>query len=139
MTKKQTSKPRAGRSRGTTTKGTKGTKGTTRRAAKRSKSTKPTTGSKPGRTRDPRIPAPGTIITRHYKGRDLRLTVLEDGFRFEGTVYRSLTAAALQATGYPAISGPHFWRLDGSAQPGGTTAESTAETAESAATETSTD
>ncbi len=132
MTKKQTSKPRAGRSRGTTTKGTQGTK---RRAAKPRKPA----GSRSARARDPRIPAPGTIITRRYKGRDLRLTVLEEGFRFEGTVYRSLTAAALKATGYPAISGPHFWRLDGSAQPGGATSESTAETAESAATETSAD
>lgn len=108
MTKKQTSKPRAGRTRGTTTKGTK------RRAAKRTKSTKPTA-RKTGRTRDPRIPVPGTIITRRYKGRDLRLTVLDEGFRFEGAVYRSLTAAALKATGYPAISGPHFWKLDGGA------------------------
>ena len=119
MTKKQTTTARASRARRTTTKGTK------RRAAKPRKQTKPTA-RKTGRTRDPRIPAPGTIITRRYKGRDLRLTVLEEGFRFEGTVFRSLTAAALEATGYPAISGPHFWKLDGAAQP---TAATTTETA----------
>jgi hypothetical protein len=69
------------------------------------------------RTRDPRLPAPGTVITRRYKGRELRLTVLDEGFRFEGETYRSLTATALKATGYPAISGPHFWKLTAPAAP----------------------
>ena len=96
MTKKQTTK-RAGRTRGTTTK--KGAKPmpATPRATK---------------ARDPRLPAPGTTITRTFKGRELRLTVLDEGFRFEGEIYKSLTATALKATGYPAISGPHFWKLD---------------------------
>lgn len=62
------------------------------------------------RTRDPRLPAPGTTITRRYKGRELRVEVLDAGFRFEGETFRSLTAAALRATGYKAISGPHFWK-----------------------------
>jgi len=127
MTKKQTSKPRAGRTRRTTT------KGTTRRAAKPRKSTKRAPRGKTGRPRDPRISAPGTIITRRYKGRDLRLTVLDEGFRFEGTVYRSLTAAALKATGYPAISGPYFWKVDGSAKPREATAEPTTTATETAA------
>lgn len=96
MTKKQTTK-RAGKARGTTTKkGAKGTPGMSRTQ----------------RARDPRLPAPGTTITRTFKGRELRLTVLDEGFRFEGETYRSLTATALKATGYPAISGPHFWKLD---------------------------
>ncbi len=96
MTKKQTTK-RAGRTRGTTTKkGAAATPAMSRRE----------------RTRDPRLPAPGTTITRTFKGRELRLTVLDEGFRFEGETYRSLTATALKATGYPAISGPHFWKLD---------------------------
>ena len=96
MTKKQMTK-RAGKARRTTTKkGAKGTPATPRAT----------------RSRDPRLPAPGTTITRIYKGKELRLTVLDDGFRFEGETYRSLTAAALKATGYPAISGPHFWKLD---------------------------
>ena len=97
-TKKQTK--RAGRTRGTTTK----------------KGAKPTPAmSKKERTRDPRLPAPGTTITRTFKGKELRMTVLDEGFRFDGTVYRSLTAAALRATGYPAVSGPHFWNLGGHA------------------------
>jgi hypothetical protein len=99
MTKKQTTK-RAGKARGTTTK--KGAKGT------------PAT-PRPTRARDPRLPAPGTTITRTFKGKELRLTVLDGGFRFDGEVYRSLTATALKATGYPAVSGPHFWKLDAAA------------------------
>jgi hypothetical protein len=72
---------------------------------------KPTPPTRATRTRDARLPAPGTVLTRTFKGKELRLTVLDEGFRFEGTTYRSLTAAALRATGYPAISGPHFWKL----------------------------
>ena len=34
--------------------------------------------------RDPRLPAPGTAITRKYKGRTLEIVVLADGFEFEG-------------------------------------------------------
>ena len=89
MANKQTTKT-AGRTRKSTTKG----------AAANARAT-PTT-----RARDPRLPVPGTVLTRTFKGKELRLTVLDEGFRFEGTVYRSLTAAALRATGYPAISGP---------------------------------
>jgi hypothetical protein len=48
---------------------------------------------------DKRLPAPGTILTREYKGRVLRVEVLADGFAFEGERYKSLTAVAKQATG----------------------------------------
>ena len=96
MAKKQTMK-RAGRTRRTTKKGAAATPAMSRKQ----------------RARDPRLPAPGTTITRTFKGKELRLTVLDEGFRFEGTVYRSLTAAALRATGYPAVSGPRFWKTDG--------------------------
>ena len=61
--------------------------------------------------RDPRLPAVGTTIVRPYKGKDIRVKVLADGFEFEGTHYRSLTKVALVATGYNAISGPAFFRL----------------------------
>jgi len=82
----------------------------TREGAKATKSA--ATATRWTRTPDPRLPAPGTTITRTFKGRELRLTVLDEGFRFEGEIYKSLTATALKATGYPAISGPHFWKLD---------------------------
>ena len=42
---------------------------------------------------------PGTILTRVYKGRELQVTVLTDGFEFEGERYRSLSAIAKMITG----------------------------------------
>jgi len=61
--------------------------------------------------RDARIPAPGTTLTRVYKGNEHRLKVLADGFEYEGEKYRSLTAAAKRATGYPSISGTLWWNV----------------------------
>lgn len=49
--------------------------------------------------RDPRLPIPGTILRRTYKGTEHHVTVLADGFEHQGTVYRSLTAAAYAITG----------------------------------------
>ncbi len=49
--------------------------------------------------RDPRLPSPGTVITRTYRGRELRLLVLSDGFELDGVHYRSLSEAARAATG----------------------------------------
>ena len=49
--------------------------------------------------RDPRLPAPGTLLTRAYRGRTIRVTVLERGFEYEGRVYRSLTAVTREVTG----------------------------------------
>ena len=42
--------------------------------------------------RDPRLPAPGTVLTRRYKGRLLEVEVLAEGFEFEGRVYHTLSA-----------------------------------------------
>jgi len=50
-------------------------------------------------TRDPRLPAPGTAITRKYKGRTLQVVVLADGFEFEGKRHRTLSAVAKEITG----------------------------------------
>jgi hypothetical protein len=48
---------------------------------------------------DPRLPAPGTLLVRRYKDRDIIVKVLKDGFEFEGQVHRSLSAIARQVTG----------------------------------------
>jgi hypothetical protein len=48
---------------------------------------------------DDRLPPPGTILARPYKGRTLQVQVLTDGFAFEGSVYPSLSAVAKAATG----------------------------------------
>ena len=58
-----------------------------------------------------RLPLPGTILTRVYKGETLQVRVLADGFEFEGTVYPSLSAAAKAITGSH-TSGFLFFRLN---------------------------
>jgi hypothetical protein len=42
---------------------------------------------------------PGAVLTREYRGRTIAVTVLDEGFECEGTVYRSLTAVAKAVTG----------------------------------------
>lgn len=61
--------------------------------------------------RDPRLPAPGTVIERVYKEKTYRVEVLDQGFRFDGREWRSLTAIAKEITKAPAISGPRFFGL----------------------------
>lgn len=53
----------------------------------------------PKRHHDPRLPLPGGTIVREYKGRTHEVTVLENGFEYDGEHYRSLTAVAKQITG----------------------------------------
>src|SRR5262249_24857364 len=48
---------------------------------------------------DDRLPPPGTILTRLYKGRTLQVQILTEGFAFEGRIYPSLSAVAKAATG----------------------------------------
>ena len=59
---------------------------------------------------DDRLPRPGTILTRRYKGRTLQVEVLEHGFAFEGKTYRSLSAVAKAVTGSH-CSGHFFFGL----------------------------
>ena len=44
-------------------------------------------------------PAPGTILTREYRGDVHHVSVLEDGFEHQGKVYRSLSGVAKDITG----------------------------------------
>ena len=60
--------------------------------------------------KDDRLPRPGTILTRRYKGRTLQVEVLEHGFLFEGKTYRSLSAVAKAVTGSH-CSGHFFFGL----------------------------
>ncbi|HEV2293856.1 MAG TPA: DUF2924 domain-containing protein [Tepidisphaeraceae bacterium] len=46
-----------------------------------------------------RLPIPGTLLTRTYRGKHVAVTVLADGFDYEGQVYRSLSAVAKVVTG----------------------------------------
>lgn len=49
--------------------------------------------------RDERIPPPGTILPRVFKGHEYHVTVLPNGFEYDGEVYRSLSAVAHAITG----------------------------------------
>lgn len=48
---------------------------------------------------DPRLPPVGTVLTRHYKGRDVQVHIAPDGLVYDGKVYPSLSAAAKAITG----------------------------------------
>ncbi len=74
----------------------------------------------PKRPRDPRLPPAGTEIVRPYKGRDVKVTVLQRGFRWEGTEYRSISALASAITGAKSING-FFWLRLNEAKGGGAT------------------
>ena len=62
-------------------------------------------------SRDPRLPAPGAVIVRGYKGRTLRVLVTEDGFEWNGQRYASLSAVARAVTGSH-LNGFRFFRLE---------------------------
>ncbi|HEY7427004.1 MAG TPA: DUF2924 domain-containing protein [Gemmataceae bacterium] len=48
---------------------------------------------------DQRLPPPGTILVRPYKGQRVQVQVLTDGFAYGGRVYASLSAVAKAVTG----------------------------------------
>ena len=48
---------------------------------------------------DPRLPAPGGTVERRYKGRDIVVKVREEGFEYDGKLYKSLSAIAGEVTG----------------------------------------
>ena len=52
--------------------------------------------------RDERVPPPGAVLVRVFKGREHRVTVRANGFEYAGEIYRSLSAVA------HAISGSHW-------------------------------
>ncbi len=59
---------------------------------------------------DDRLPLPGALLIREYKGRTVRVMVLNHGFEWEGTVYKSLSSVAKAITGTH-TSGYLFFRL----------------------------
>jgi hypothetical protein len=58
---------------------------------------------------DHRLPPPGTILARPYKGQLLHVQVLTEGFAYAGNVYPSLSAVAKAITGTH-TNGYHFFR-----------------------------
>ncbi len=61
--------------------------------------------------RDRRIPPPGTVLLRTYKDQKIAVTVLDNGFEWEGREYRSLSAIAKEVTGSH-WNGLRFFNLD---------------------------
>ena len=62
--------------------------------------------------RDGRLPPPGSVLARKYRGQTLQVRVLADGFEFEGAAYPSLSAVAKAITGSH-CNGFLFFRLAG--------------------------
>jgi hypothetical protein len=48
---------------------------------------------------DPRVPMPGTVIIREYRGRTILVRVLPTGFEWDGRRFTSLSALARDITG----------------------------------------
>jgi hypothetical protein len=49
--------------------------------------------------RDPRLPSPGAVLERKFKGATYTVMVLADGFEYGGRVWKSLSAVAREITG----------------------------------------
>jgi hypothetical protein len=57
------------------------------------------TGTLPREKQDDRLPPPGTVLTRKYKGTSVQVKVLAQGFEYAGERYGSLSAVAKAVTG----------------------------------------
>jgi hypothetical protein len=58
-----------------------------------------TTGNQNRRQQDRRLPLPGALLTRKWKGRTVLVEVLAKGFRYENRQYSSLSSIATAITG----------------------------------------
>ena len=59
---------------------------------------------------DPRVPMPGAMLTREYKGREIVVKVRPKGFEYECEIFYTLSAAAKAITGAH-WNGYHFFKL----------------------------
>jgi len=59
---------------------------------------------------DSRLPAAGNVVVRKYKGQEIRVLVLADGFEYQGQRFRSLSAIAKLVTGSH-VNGFRFFKL----------------------------
>ena len=65
-----------------------------------------------GTRQDDRLPPPGTLIIKKYKGQTLQVEVVPEGFLFGGRTYSSLSAVARAITGSH-CNGFAFFKLGG--------------------------
>lgn len=49
--------------------------------------------------RDARLPMPGSFIIKTYKGNRIEVKVLENGFEYQGVIYKNLSTVAEAITG----------------------------------------
>jgi len=56
--------------------------------------------------------SPGTVLTRKYKGRMYSVRALENGFEYDGRIFRSLSAVARDITGSH-WNGNLFFKISG--------------------------
>lgn len=61
--------------------------------------------------RDRRIPPPGSAVRREFKGQEVVVKICDEGFEYDGVVYRSLSAAVREVTGYSSVNGLAFFGL----------------------------
>jgi hypothetical protein len=52
-----------------------------------------------GPQRDHRLPKPDTLLMRRFRGREILVKVLDEGFEYQSRHYRSLSAIAREVTG----------------------------------------
>jgi hypothetical protein len=62
-------------------------------------------------SRDPRLPAVGTMLTRKFKGKTVSVKILDDGFLHNQKTYSSLSAVAIAIAGFN-YNGFRFWGID---------------------------
>ncbi len=70
----------------------------------------------PGKIVMPRRIKPGAILVRQWKGDSHRVTVLQDGFAYQGQTYDSLSVIARLITG-TRWNGPRFFGLRNHKEP----------------------
>lgn len=63
------------------------------------KTHRPSAKPKKAKQRDPRLPKPGTILKREFKGKTVECKVFEEGFEYHGKTFSSLSKVAKEATG----------------------------------------
>ena len=60
---------------------------------------KRTVTSRASGSRDPRLPLPGTLLVREFRGKTIVVKVLDEGLEYEDRRYKSLSAIAREVTG----------------------------------------
>lgn len=81
-------------------------------AASDAPAAKPAKAPKEPKPRDERLPAFGEVIRKRWRDRDIEVACLENGFKFEGKTYKSLSKIATELLGCSA-NGYLFFALTG--------------------------